>query len=64
MLTMMMRTCVHTHTHTEGTGGEGVKSDDEYDYALPYFEPSSKEEELVVQISDLKVPTISSSSVK
>ena len=36
----------------------GGKKEDEHDYEEPYWEPASKEEELMDQLSKLNVPVI------
>ena len=46
-------------------GGAGKKTeDDEHDYEEPYWEPASKEEELMDQLAKLNVPMIPAKSIE
>ena len=46
-------------------GGAGRKTEeDEHDYEEPYWEPASKEEELMDQLSKLNVPVIPAKNIE
>ena len=48
-----------------GGGGVGKKTEeDEHDYEEPYWEPASKEEELMLQLSKLNVPVIPTKNIE
>ncbi len=51
------------HAHTDINTGS-VVPDYEHEYDQPFFEPSTQEEELVCQISELSVPCIPASDVE
>lgn len=46
----------------EGSGRKAV--DDDHDYEEPYWEPASKEEELMDQLAKLSVPVITAKSIE
>ena len=47
-----------------GGGGGRKTEEDEHDYEEPYWEPASKEEELMEQLSKLNVPVIPAKSIE